>query len=530
MMVGLLPVTAGEIELDGCSVSKLLNEDRRALYRRVQMVFQDPLGSLNPRKTVRQILEAPLKALQVMSHNDRRDRVRELMALVRLRAEFADRHPHEFSGGQCQRIGIARALAAGPELIILDEPVSALDVSVQAQILALLADLQARLNLTYVFISHDLAVVETISSEVAVMQCGKIVERGSRAEIFANPRHEYTRLLLSSIPICGERAPRAGQRALAHGRAVVSRGAAQSDRSGRLCRGRGLQSVRGDGVVALGGGSPIDLAKGVALLATHPGPLEQYAAILGGVARITGNGRAGHRHPDHGRHRRRGRPGGAADPRRRAQARLHQPAPHPEARDLRPGADARPAARLTAATGLDALSHCIETFLSPRFNPPAEAIALDGARRLWRWLERAVAEGSDLEAPGEMMMGALEGGLSFQKGLGAVHALSHALGGLPDLKLHHGTLNAILMPPVIRFNADHVGDKLARLNTAMGLAFATDLAVESRRSTGVSIPARLGALGVTRASPDGDRARARRSQPPDQPARRDGRGLCGDIG
>jgi ABC-type glutathione transport system ATPase component len=200
MMVGLLPATAGDIELDGRPVAKLLSEDRRALYRRVQMVFQDPFGSLNPRKTVRQILEAPLKALQGMSHSDRRDRVRELMALVRLRAEFADRHPHEFSGGQCQRIGIARALAAGPELVILDEPVSALDVSVQAQILALLADLQSRLNLTYVFISHDLAVVETISSEVAVMQFGKIVERGSRSEIFANPRHEYTRLLLSSIP------------------------------------------------------------------------------------------------------------------------------------------------------------------------------------------------------------------------------------------------------------------------------------------------------------------------------------------
>ena len=133
---------------------------------------------------------------------------------------------------------------------------------------------------------------------------------------------------------------------------------------------------------------------------------------------------------------------------------------------------------LTAATGLDALSHCIETFLSPRFNPPAEAIALDGARRIWRWLERAVAEGSDLEARTEMMMAALEGGLSFQKGLGAVHSLSHALGGLSHLKLHHGTLNAILMPAVIRFNADHVGEKLARLNTAMGLAFATDLAGE----------------------------------------------------
>jgi ABC-type glutathione transport system ATPase component len=200
MMVGLLPLTAGEIALDGRSVSDLLKEDRRALYRRVQMVFQDPFGSLNPRKTVRQILEAPLKALHRMEPRARRARVQELMALVRLRAEFADRYPHEFSGGQCQRIGIARALAADPELIVLDEPVSALDVSVQAQILALLDDLQARLNLTFVFISHDLAVVETISSEVAVMYRGKIVERGSRSEIFAAPKHDYTRLLLSSIP------------------------------------------------------------------------------------------------------------------------------------------------------------------------------------------------------------------------------------------------------------------------------------------------------------------------------------------
>jgi len=205
MMVGLLTATSGEIRLDGRDVAVLLGEDRRALYRRVQMVFQDPLGSLNPRKTVRQILEAPLAKLEGLAPAARRERIKELMGLVRLRGEFADRYPHEFSGGQSQRIGIARALAAGPELIVLDEPVSALDVSVQAQILALLADLQARLNLTYVFISHDLAVVETIASEVAVMQRGKIVERGSRADIFAKPQHEYTRLLLSSIPGHGRR-------------------------------------------------------------------------------------------------------------------------------------------------------------------------------------------------------------------------------------------------------------------------------------------------------------------------------------
>ncbi len=200
MMVGLLLPTAGRIEIDGQSVADLARHNRVALHRKVQMVFQDPLGSLNPRKTVQQILEAPLRALHGMAPAARRARVAELMALVSLRAEFAERYPHEFSGGQSQRIGIARALAADPEVIVLDEPVSALDVSVQAQVLALLADLQARLNLTYVFISHDLAVVEAIADEVAVMYFGKVVERGPRARIFAAPEHEYTRLLLASVP------------------------------------------------------------------------------------------------------------------------------------------------------------------------------------------------------------------------------------------------------------------------------------------------------------------------------------------
>ena len=200
MMVGLLEPSAGRLEIDGRSIAELARRDRLALHRRVQMVFQDPLGSLNPRKTVRQILAAPLRALHGMDAAACRTRIAELMDMVSLRGEFAERYPHEFSGGQSQRIGIARALAAAPEVVVLDEPVSALDVSVQAQVLMLLAALQERLGLTYVFISHDLAVVETIAHEVAVMHRGQVVEHAAAERIFADPQHAYTKLLLSSVP------------------------------------------------------------------------------------------------------------------------------------------------------------------------------------------------------------------------------------------------------------------------------------------------------------------------------------------
>ncbi|MDB5528184.1 MAG: iron-containing alcohol dehydrogenase [Devosia sp.] len=255
-----------------------------------------------------------------------------------------------------------------------------------------------------------------------------------------------------------------------------------------------------DGVVALGGGSPIDLAKGVALLATHAGDLEQYAVIYGGLDRITASvapviaipttagtgaevGRAALLTLDDGR-------------------KLGIISPHliPKRAICDPELTTGLPPGLTAATGLDALSHCIETLCSPRINPPAEAIALDGAGHIWRNLERACADGQNLDARGEMLMGALMGGLAFQKGLGAVHSLSHALGGLKDLKLHHGTLNAILMPLVVRFNAPEIADKLRRLTQALGLSDGADLAAEldalNRR---LAIPSGLGALGVTTA-------------------------------
>jgi alcohol dehydrogenase class IV len=253
-----------------------------------------------------------------------------------------------------------------------------------------------------------------------------------------------------------------------------------------------------DGIVAIGGGSPIDLAKGVALLATHPGPLESYAAIYGGIAKINASVAPVIAMPTTA--------GTGAEVGRAALLTLADGrklgfiSPHliPKRAISDPELTLGLPAWLTVATGLDALSHCIETFLSPRINPPAEAIGLDGAGRIWRNIRPALSNGKNLEVRSEMMMGALQGGLSFQKGLGAVHALSHALGGLPDLKLHHGTLNAILRPGVVRFNAGHVGDKLGRLKTAMGLSNETDLADElDRLNADLGIPKGLATLGVT---------------------------------
>jgi len=203
LVVGLDLPTSGTITFGGEDLTELARRDRNALARKVQYVFQDPVASLNPRKTIRTILEAPLKHLTNLNADGREKRLAELLQAVNLAPEFLERYPHEFSGGQAQRIGIARALAAGPELIVLDEPVSALDVSVQAQVLNLLDKLKDEFGLTYIFISHDLSVVESVSDRVAVMYFGRLAELGPAREIFRRPLHPYTNLLMRSAPAPG---------------------------------------------------------------------------------------------------------------------------------------------------------------------------------------------------------------------------------------------------------------------------------------------------------------------------------------
>ena len=217
LLLDLIRPTAGEVHFDGQSLNHLRGRDLGKLRRRFQIVFQDPYASLNPRMTVGATLGEPLKVH--FGWKDQRiiERVQELLTIVGLSPEHTNRFPHEFSGGQRQRVGIARALALEPELIVLDEPVSALDVSIQAGVVNLLEMLQAQLGLAYVFIAHDLSVVRHISDRVAVMYLGKLVEEGTRDEIYGRPGHPYTQALLSAVPLPDPQREKARERILLKG-------------------------------------------------------------------------------------------------------------------------------------------------------------------------------------------------------------------------------------------------------------------------------------------------------------------------
>ncbi len=193
--------TAGQVVFQGKDLTKLHGEDLRKMRRNMQMIFQDPYASLNPRMTVGDIIGEPLEVHNIAKGKEKKERVQELLSIVGLNPYFVNRYPHEFSGGQRQRIGVARALAVNPAFIVCDEPISALDVSIQAQIINLLEELQEKFHLTYLFIAHDLSVVRHISDRMAVMYLRKIVELTDRNALYANPLHPYTKALLSAVPI-----------------------------------------------------------------------------------------------------------------------------------------------------------------------------------------------------------------------------------------------------------------------------------------------------------------------------------------
>ena len=216
-IVRLYKPTGGEMLFEGQDLAKLSGEDLRQLRRCIQMVFQDPYASLNPRFTIGSLIAEPMYIYGLGSAKEIRDKTVELLRVVGLRTEYIDRYPHEFSGGQRQRIAVARALSINPEFVILDEPVSALDVSVRAQVLNLLQRLQRQFHLTYLFVSHDLSVVRHVADRIAVMYLGKIVELADRDELYASPKHPYTQALLSAVPIPDPQIERRRQRIILSG-------------------------------------------------------------------------------------------------------------------------------------------------------------------------------------------------------------------------------------------------------------------------------------------------------------------------
>lgn len=216
-MVRLYKPTAGQILFNDIDLAKLQGEQLRLMRQRVQMIFQDPFASLNPRFTIGSLISEPMHIYKTGSAKEIRERTIELLRVVGLRTEYVDRYPHEFSGGQRQRIAVARALSINPEFVIADEPVSALDVSIRAQVLNLLQRLQAQFNLTYLFVSHDLSVVRHVADRIAVMYLGKIVEMSDRDELYNAPKHPYTRALLSAVPIPDPQIEKRRQRVILSG-------------------------------------------------------------------------------------------------------------------------------------------------------------------------------------------------------------------------------------------------------------------------------------------------------------------------